>query len=295
MTNFMINLRRSFIVALKMRAYFLFLRLKSLSMRIGSISKIDKESDSQLLGFQEFVSRIVSDKRLEVKFRSLVRYKTILEHVSYKNGKKYLEKIESEKEIDVIELKKVIQGDLFGKPTKYIYSGIGEASPTTLRYISVASDLLKYFADDIKIETIVEIGTGFGGQLVVCDALMDLKSYTLYDLPEVLELNRNYLKNFDIGCSIEFGDINNIVSKPYDLFISNYAFSELPKAIQIEYVEKILSKSAHGYVTMNSGRTNHTGRSDGKLNLGELMTFLPHAQTIEEFPKTGPDNYIVIW
>jgi putative sugar O-methyltransferase len=295
MTNYMINIRRSFVVALKMRAYFVFLRLKSLSVRLGLISKKDKESDSQLLGFQEFVSRIVSDKRLEVKFRSLVRYKTILEHVSYKNGKKYLEKIESEKGIDVIELKKVIRGDLFGKPTKYIYSGIGEASPTILRYISVASDLLKQFATEMKIETVVEIGTGFGGQLVVCDALMDLKSYTLYDLPEVLELNRNYLKNFDIRCSIEFGDINNVVSKPYDLFISNYAFSELPKVIQIEYIEKILSKSAHGYVTMNSGRTNHTGRSDGKLNLEELMTFLPHAQTIEEFPKTGPDNYIIIW
>ncbi len=90
-------------------------------------------------------------------------------------------------------------------------------------------------------------------------------------------------------------DINDIKSKPYDLTISNYAFSELPYEVQKEYLEKILKKSKRGYMIMNSGRTNFSGRSTGKMTLKELNREIPTLEVREEYPKTGPDNYVLIW
>jgi hypothetical protein len=46
---------------------------------------------------------------------------------------------------------------------------------------------------------------------------------------------------------------------------------------------------------MNSGRENSTMRNKGKLNLNELQNLLPSFEIFEEIPKTGPDNYVIIW
>ena len=49
-----------------------------------------------------------------------------------------------------------------------------------------------------------------------------------------------------------FGNDTKKINK-IDLLINNYAFSELPKNLQIKYLEEVISKSTHGYMTMNSG------------------------------------------
>ena len=77
--------------------------------------------------------------------------------------------------------------------------------------------------------------------------------------------------------------------------MSNYAFSELPAELQKIYIEKVVSKSKRGYLIMNSGLYNYSGRSDGKLHLAELRTLLPEFEILEEIPNTGPDNYVIVW
>ena len=81
----------------------------------------------------------------------------------------------------------------------------------------------------------------------------------------------------------------------WDLAISNYAFSELPRDLQKEYIIKVLGKSQRGYMIMNSGLKNETGRSNGKLTLDELRNLLPKFEVIDEDPNTGPDNYVIVW
>jgi hypothetical protein len=46
---------------------------------------------------------------------------------------------------------------------------------------------------------------------------------------------------------------------------------------------------------MNSGRTNETGRSKGKLSINEIREYLPDSKVKEEIPLTGPDNYVLYW
>jgi len=83
--------------------------------------------------------------------------------------------------------------------------------------------------------------------------------------------------------------------KHWDVVISNYAFSELHKDLQTQYLENVLSKASRGYMIMNSGRTNNSGRSNGKLSLDMICEYLPNAKVKEEIPLTGPDNYVLYW
>jgi hypothetical protein len=44
----------------------------------------------------------------------------------------------------------------------------------------------------------------------------------------------------------------------FELAISNYAFSELPKVLQLRYITKVLSRAERLYMTMNSGTSGAT-------------------------------------
>jgi hypothetical protein len=62
-------------------------------------------------------------------------------------------------------------------------------------------------------------------------------------------LETHILKN-----SYEIRTINKTEQKEcYDLTISTFAFSELPRKIQLVYLKKVLLNSKHGYLIMNSG------------------------------------------
>ena len=83
--------------------------------------------------------------------------------------------------------------------------------------------------------------------------------------------------------------------KSWDLVISNYAFSELPYLVQEQYIKNVILKSKNGFMIMNSGRTNITGRSTGKHSISDLLKIIPNSRICEEEPLTGPDNFILIW
>jgi hypothetical protein len=60
--------------------------------------------------------------------------------------------------------------DLVGSPTTYVYHRFGRISPSTLRYVKVASDLRRLFGD-LTGAKVAEIGVGYGGQLLVLDQI----------------------------------------------------------------------------------------------------------------------------
>jgi trans-aconitate methyltransferase len=141
--------------------------------------------------------------------------------------------------------------------------------------------------------SVVEIGCGYGGQAAVLNRMFGIRDYTCFDLPPVLELIERYLVEVS-DLEIRRGDLAEKAYK-WDLVISNYAFSELRRDLQIHYMENILLKSASGFMIMNSGLTNKTGRSTGKLTITEIREFLPNLRIVEETPLTGPDNYVILW
>jgi putative sugar O-methyltransferase len=194
----------------------------------------------------------------------------------------------------IFQMDEFKDNDIEGGAITKQYELVGAISPSTLRYIKVASDIKKIFGD-FSFEKIAEIGVGYGGQLLINDKVFKFKEYHLFDLPPVLNLTEKYLESHNLNNSYKSYTLNqHSGSTYYDLSISNYAFSELPSKLQMKYIDKIFSKSLRGYLTMNSGLSNSAFQSD-KLSLQDLKNHLPKFEVIEERPLTHSGNYIIIW
>ena len=261
--------------------------------RVRPYSNNVSQSDSQATFYEKTVNDINSSKRRFKRFRRIYNYREILEHLGYKDGKSYLHTRKINDFQQILKEPCIVNADRIGKPRKFYYRNIGWISPTTLRYIATGYDIRDRF-DFSKITTIAEIGAGYGGQINVLNTLVPQRRYLVFDLPNVQILIQNFLQR---GTTVEisFEKISSYKSEHVDLVISNYAFSELPKELQLEYLKKIMSKSTNGYLLMNSGKTNSTGRSVGKVSFEEIQTFLPTVEIHPEIPLTSADNYLLIW
>ena len=251
-------------------------------------------SESDNGAYVSFVQSAVADYKCFTTFKRHPSYTEILEHASQAEGRTYLDIIKSESP-DFIALGDAFKvNDLVGTPATFNYDGIGAISPSTLRYMKVASDIRKLFGDNIG-QTIAEIGVGYGGQLLINDRIFKMARYDLFDLPPVLSLASRYLESHILNCSYRTMTLNQHAGdEHYDFVISNYAFSELPSKLQLKYIEKIISRSARGYLTMNSGLANSAFQSD-KLSIDELKARLPAFEVLAERPLTHPGNYIIVW
>lgn len=258
---------------------------------IGNIQNRSVSDDgSYIVSVKEAVSNYDSF----VKFKTDPRYTAILEHVSVQQGAEYLEVIKTDSPDLLIKINDFKENDLVGGAAVINYEQVGLVSPSTLRYLKVSSDLKKFFGNHVMTH-ISEIGVGYGGQFLINDKIFRFDEYHLFDLLPVLDLTSKYLESFVINNSYRTFLLNQHSGKnEYDLVISNYAFSELPSKLQIKYIEKVLSKSKRGYLTMNSGLPNSAFQYD-KLSITELEKYLPKFQIVSENPLTHPGNYIIVW
>lgn len=239
------------------------------------------------------VYQILKRPKKFAKFKRNFRYMPVLEHVTYELGLEYFKIIKNR---DYSFLQNALSyskiADKIGKPIKHIYDNNFHAlSPTTLRYVKVASDLNLLF--DKNINNVIEIGCGYGGQCLTNDFLLNYKSQTLVDLPLVNQLIERYLESHVMNGSYQTKTLNQLTEKNYDLVISNYAFSELPSNLQNKFIEKVLIHSKSGYLTMNSGLG---GKYDhNKLQISRLLEVIPNSVVLEEQPKTYEYNYLLVW
>ncbi len=174
-------------------------------------------------------------------------------------------------------------------------------APTTLRYCKVLCDLVALFPQFATIDEIAEIGVGHGGQArIVADyaarAGTGLKTYTCIDLMPVLFLARQYLEHFVLKPQFRF--LSKVEIGPdwrCGLVLSNYAFSELGRALQEDYLERVLLRAGAGYLTMNSGLFADEWQGRPCLTAEALLTLLPNAVLLYEEPLSAPYNYIVVF
>ena len=227
-------------------------------------------------------------------FKRDPRYRAVLEHVTKELGEQYFNLIIAESPSILKNIEEFKRNDLVGGASTENYPGIGEISPSTLRYIKVSSDLLNLFGVDVG-DKVAEIGAGYGGQLLIADKVLKFKRYDLFDLPPVLELTSKYLESHTLNSAYKTKTINQHVGDiEYDLVISNYGFSELPSSLQKVFIRKVISRSKKGYMTMNSG-TESSVFQVGSLTLLELRELLPYFEVLPERPSTHPGNYIIVW
>lgn len=221
-------------------------------------------------------------------FRQHPHYTPILEHCDYEQGKLYAEWSLRNKNFSIEKLNLAKQNDLIGGPNIVDYPfPIGRISPSTLRYFKVMLELETLFGN-LSDKNIIEVGVGYGGQCKMINNVYSPKSYTLVDLPEPLSLS----KRFNQDESLSFKTMETLSNDTtYDLMISNYAFSECSKEIQLTYIEKIIKKSKNGYITFNNISNLFSVSSFSKQELNNFFKF----KEIEEYPVTRFDNSILVW
>ena len=231
-----------------------------------------------------FCRRAALQDRLFASFKRHPYYTSVLEHVTAAEGQQYLNIVQKAGQIPIDKATKSLfyANDSIGRPRMRAYTDIGKISSTNLRYLKVCSDLRQHFGD-ISGFRIAEIGVGYGGQTLFTDKLLGAAHFTLFDLHPVLMLVERYLESFVLNASYRLCTLNQFAkeSASFDLVVSNYAFSELPVPLQRIYVERVLSCSRRGYLTMNASHDKQY------MLFSELQNYIPKLQRYSEEPLTA--------
>ncbi len=207
-------------------------------------------NDSQK--YIDICEQILQNDEVFSNFKCNGEYNNILEHVGFELGQEYFSHIKKVGEKIYNEYyEKFIENDIIGNPKKYFYDN-KEISPTTLRYIKNTFDLSS-ICEQEKICKIVEVGGGYGGLCKTLSVLCNFNQYISVDLPETIEVQKKYLKNFfELYSKIKFiscNQLNDIFD--VDIFISNYCLSELDLNSQLNYYNKVIKNSKIVYITYN--------------------------------------------
>jgi hypothetical protein len=218
--------------------------------------------------------QLLLDNPNDYYFKSDKDYTPILEHCNLYKGNQYLfeikkkyNKIYTDNKTFLIELCK--KNDLYGKPYKSNIPHFTSCSPSNLRYILHSFLILDYIKEN-KLNNIdfIEIGGGYGG---LCFFIINLSkifnitinSYTIFDLKQVSHLQNKYLEALDIKnehCDaialtplVSYYQLDNFKNlKTNSFLISNYAFSEISKELQDEYIVKIINPyTTYGFLAWN--------------------------------------------
>ncbi|OYQ32846.1 hypothetical protein CHU95_19085 [Niveispirillum lacus] len=208
-----------------------------------------RTSISDISDYRKLCAEAAEKDSIFATFRNHPVYTSIVETVNGEAGAQYATVAINRFPIIAKHLDELRRNDLHGGPQMFRYSDIGAFSPTTLRYIKFSVDMREMFGD-LDGMRIAEIGIGYGGQSRILRSLFKIKSYDLFDLPEPLLLARRYLGMFGLE-NANFFDIDAGEFGPYDLVISNYAISEVEKSVQDKYIDKVILKSARGFVVCN--------------------------------------------
>ena len=177
--------------------------------------------------------------------------------------------------------------DKYGKTKKYNLKNFMTCSPSNLRYLLHSllflEDMKKYKLNNIDI---IEIGGGYGGLCFFIHNIaplyeININSYTIFDLLEPSLLQKKYLSLLnvpDVNCC-QLDNFDNI--KNDSILISNYAFSEISKELQMKYIDKIINPyTKFGFLAWN---------------FIPVYNFVKNSviEKEEEYPKTGENNYYV--
>jgi len=68
-------------------------------------------------------------------------------------------------------------------------------------------------------------------------------------------------------------------------------FTELPRAIQDIYLNKVILNSTRGYITYNE----ITPPEYNSYKSSELIEIIPNSVVFDETPVTHPKNCIIVW
>ena len=248
----------------------------------------NRTSISDIPQYTEICSAAASNPEILAIFKKCFEYRLVLEHVTRSQANQYLEFIKNDQ--DLISTVTQVSKLEIGSPIVYPFKGVGELSPTQIRYGKIVKDINNLFGDLQKLD-ITEIGVGNGGLAAQIASHFELNSYRLVDLPEVLDLTRETLKPFLTLTNFEFTNPAEVKASGPSLFVSNYAFSELHKEVQDLYFENYISQSKSGFMLYNHIHDN----PNISYSAQEIADRIPGSLILRENPLTYDGNVLLVW
>ena len=257
----------------------------------------DHKSASDNGQYPELALKAALDPAIFSVFRRHHKYTDILEHVSKKQGEEYLNIIREKYKLKDDEIFQILKPIMkVGNPRLLKLRGLSQKISTTgLRYLKIALDIKELTGNNIG--NVVEIGCGYGGQAIILDRILKIDSYTFYDLWQVNLLIKRFIEDSNFSTRYSISTIKEDTlnfRNSWDFCISNYAFSELPNALQEIYIKRILNKSKKGYMLMNSGLSGHYGDIKNHSQK-DLLSKLRNSHIENENPLTSINNYLLTW
>jgi len=239
--------------------------------------------------YSSFCAEAATDDSIFQNFRSYPIYREVLEHVPHQLGIFFANELS--KKCDLSKIKNSVKKiDKTGSPWTYFYRDIGKCSPTSLRYLFFALQI-KDLLGGTKIETVCEIGGGFGGQMVALAEVIDFESAKFVDLKPSLLLTSKYLNSDSRKFASTYNSPEDENTASFDLLVSNYAFSELRREFQDAYLEKYVNRSNAGFILWNPLSFESL---DG-YDLSQIVKKIPGAKCIPEEPSSYPGNHLIYW
>lgn len=242
-------------------------------------------------GYREICKKAATDPQYLATFRSIPEFRLAFEITSGESFAQYV--VASERLSSKIENFRLLE--TIGQPVLNYYPDLGNFSATSLRYICLADQIKKMVALPPN-PVIAEIGAGFGGQCFMLSQLHPFAKYYFFDLPEVELLIRKVMDTLNVQNTYCIPMEEHLPEERIDLVISNYAFSECDREIQMEYFERIIKKADRGYMIYNQ-IIQDSGIDS--LSLEEFVQLLRsiglRPKTHKELLSTAPGNYVVIW
>jgi hypothetical protein len=239
------------------------------------------------VGLRNCVREILATNNIS-DFKDKNEINAIFEHKNYSWGNIFYDLIKSEFTLtddEIVDFCK--KNDTIGKPEIQTYS-FGNVAANSIKYVYHANLALKHMKSIGKNKVnIVEIGGGYGGMALAMFHYsnkydIEIESYNLIDLPELIGLQDLYLKStcrdysrvkfysaFEYGSNIRLDNL---------YLIGVYSLGELDVSTQMKYIEHLFPKVSHGFLIWNAVPYTKLGKDEMR---------------VPERPLTGPHNQFI--
>ncbi len=256
---------------------------------MGSLNAMESITERDL-GYREICKKAAEDLYHFYNFRSMPAYVNALVEIQNQDNR-FAEYIEKSPRGFLKKLEAFRKLDSLGNPVAHQFLNLGRFSTTTLRYIAIGRQIQDLFSLPSK-STIVEIGAGFGGQCYILSKLYFPAKYYIYDLPETNALIEKVMKTLIVKNVVCMPVSEQLPQKKIDLFVSNYAFSECDRDLQMDYFERVIKKADRGYVMYNQ-------IAGDALSPEEFVALLEknhmHPTVYKEPIPTFHNNLLIVW
>lgn len=197
--------------------------------RIKSISSIGEYSKTWDRDRQSLRSYM-----LKKDPRNFIRWQPVIENMYSNINKCELDYLINN---DWDKWSKAIKETWVGNPPKYKHYKDSGSGMINMAY-SLAQLVEHYKLDLRKFDKIVEFGGGYGCMAKLIHNLGFKGEYTIFDMPEVLALQKYYLNSNNLNTGFKFVEKTEELSEP-DIFIATWSLSESPISVRDEFLDKI--------------------------------------------------------